>query len=237
MGLDINHTPVAFMNVYFINLCIAVIPFAFAVLCFLRLCTLFYRPRFAVLTTLLFLFCSPLVPYTTELWGHSIATSFLIIGWWNMEEKRLKTAGLFMALACSVDYLALIASGLLFIYAIKQNLRRAIPLFIGGLPPLIFTLWYQHLCFGSPFTLTHNEQVNSSFVDSSLFLGRFGFPDFEIFLELLIGQRRGIILALPILLFAPFALFKFYQEKKVFLNLQSLELYLKLNTDLTLLCS
>ena len=206
-GLDLNFPPIAYLNIYLINVFISVLPLAFASVCFYRLMSCFTKKNLEL--TLLLIFCTPLVPYSTSLWGHCTSCSFLIIGAYFLIKSKYKKdyfySGLFLAFACSVDYFAILAVVTILIFGILKKTSSITSLILGGSVPIFLTLWYHYVCFGNIFA-TSTTYTNETFLDKNLFLGMFGVPNFEVLGILLMHPTKGVLSIVPIFILSFFAL-------------------------------
>ena len=217
LGLDLNFPPVAYLNVYLINFFISVLPLAIASVCFCRLSSLYSKKNLEL--TLILIFCTPLLPYSTSLWGHSTACSFLIIGAYYLIKAQCKKdyflAGLFLATTCSVDYFAILAVITIILYGLIKKPKCLFGLIMGGCLPILLTLWYHYICFGNIFA-TSTTYTNIKFLDENLLLGMFGTPKIEIFKTLLLHPTTGILFMMPIFLLSIFGIVP-YKNKSNYL--------------------
>jgi len=115
--------------------------------------------------------------------------------------KWLFLAGFLAGIATLTDYLALIPTVCLGALVLWRERTRVWRFIIGGVPAALALFSYNQICFGSPFTIS-TRYTNPLFVSQGDSLGMFGVPSPGIFLELLLGVQRGMLLATPVFFLA-----------------------------------
>lgn len=149
-----------------------------------------------------------LFPYSTTLFAHASVAAFLVISlYFGMRATRicspwsLVACGAFYGLAALFDYSALILLPIVAAAALWRFRMRALWLFAGGVPFALAYCLYNLACFGSPFSFAF-QYNNPIFVTEESMGGTLNEPSWQIFLQLLVGAKRGILPAMPFLLFA-----------------------------------
>ena len=217
LGISWNHPYIEILNAYLLNFFLSIIPAAFGIVFFYKLMLLYGNSSVrAASLSLILAFATFVFPYSTSLWGHVTAMSFIIFSLYCIEKKDsalLFFAGLFAGLATLTDYLAILPTLFLGILVLWRDKRKLLFYIAGGIPSAIILLLYNNHCFGSPFAMSSSYSA-PGFINPEKFLGLFGLPDLRIIFELTFGLRRGIFLAAPILLFAIPALYFLVKQKK-----------------------
>jgi hypothetical protein len=207
LGLDPAAASVSQLNAYVLNLWVSVFWTALAAaMLFLFLCERWRHPRDAVAAAAFFACGTLMLPFDTQLWGHTTAASLTVIGLVLLQRESARPrqailAGCVLGLAVFCDYLA----GLSLIAIVMLTLsmaakRRLVPwLVLGGVPWAVALLLYHKVAFGSCFT-TSSSHSNPMFTESTLVLGQFGLPDPRAIWSLLFSMHRGLFTFTPALL-------------------------------------
>ena len=197
-------------NAWLLNILLSGLPLAFAAIAFRRiLLRLDLSGERATLFALLMVFGTGMWPYATQLWGLPATGAFLILSLYLFLKGTPASvcgAGLFFGLAVLFDYSAAVMipaviAALLFTMRKPGQRIRPFLFILGGLPMALLYFRYNALCFGGPlrFAFMYNNPI---FVDTERTGGIAALPGLRILLELLVGQYRGILPAMPFLIFA-----------------------------------
>lgn len=205
LGVDPATLRMTSINSYLIGVVETSIPIAIAATLFLALLLARgWHEVDALVVASLFAWGSLLFPFSTQLWGHPTAAALLMIAL-VMTLRRSPSfvaAGLLCASAFVVDHLAIASLGLFAIYAFARGSRRGVLRFVAGtLLPLAALALYDTLLFGGPLR-TAPSMSNPIYVDPARFAGAFGKPSLEVMRKLLISPERGVLLYMPVLVFA-----------------------------------
>jgi len=141
------------------------------------------------------------LPFATRLYAHSIVVCLVA---WSLalvlERKRLPLAGLLAAAAVACDYnVGLVAAALLGL-AVARERGKAALFATGALGPAVLLGIYHTACFGAPWRTPydfHADQQTRKIIEASY---GFTWPSPRIFLELLVGTRRGLLFTQPVAL-------------------------------------
>lgn len=201
-GVDPRRHRTAVWNAYAVNLFVSVFFTAVGVVALFALARKRgYVRGDATFVALAFAFGTLVFPYDTQLWGHSTAAAFLVVGHLALFSDRTRSlagAGALLATAVVVDYIAALsllpATGFLLA---RSDRRRALAWFTAGAAgPLLGLLVFQRACFGGWFT-TAAAMTNPALEGS-----RFGLPSPAALLQLLVSEERGVLLHCPVLIVA-----------------------------------
>lgn len=236
--IDQTNPIIEFLNTYLLNLFLSIIPLAIACVFFFRiLLSQSVKTRNALTISISLVLCTALLPFNTHIWGNTISTSFSVIALYYLlksDKRSLLLSGFFLALTASIEYLTIIVSIILFLYAVYKYRKSAIWLIVGALPIVLLTMCYHYICFDSPFTLS-TTYSNPVFADNTLFLNMFGFPKLEVLYELTLGVRRGIFVSMPILLISIYSFIMWFWSKKnlslAVVSISIISIFLLLNSS------
>ena len=171
--------------------------------------------RRALLLSALTMLGTPLLPYSTSLYGHVVAGAFLLAAVMALDQSnsatgeppspaRLRLAGACLALAPGCEYLTAVPAALggLFILAWVGSGRRLAAmrdLLIGGAVPILVVSGYHTACFGAPWKTGYSFIARPEFAagHASGLLGLHP-PRFESTIGLLFGAQRGLFYVAPI---------------------------------------
>jgi hypothetical protein len=217
LGVDPSTLSLTSVNSYLIGVAITAIPVAIAATLFLAfLLNRGWRRSDALIVASLFAYGSLLFPFATQLWGHPTAAALLMIALVMTLRPAPShfAAGLLCASAMVVDHLAIASLGLFFVYAIVRGSRSAALRFAAGAAlPLAALALYDATLFGSPLRSAPSMQ-NPLYVDPTRFAGAFGRPSLDVMAKLLVSPERGVLLYMPILLFAIAGVFTAARERR-----------------------
>lgn len=207
LGLDPAGEALRRVNAYILNLFLSALLVAFGIVCFYRvlLASQTSIPQ-AVSLSLLLALGTLLFPYSTQLWGHPSAAAFVIIALFFLLKRgspNLAAGGLCVGLAVLTDYLAFLSLVIFTVYVILVHRKGLVWFAAGGiLPALLFGVYHRY-CFGSVFTLA-TTYTQTSWREAGKAFGMFGFPDPAVLLMILFSVKRGILLAMPVLVVSVF---------------------------------
>jgi len=163
------------------------------------------------------------LPYSTVFYGHQIAAALLFSTFCLLYRLRqgelgpdaLWGAGALIGLTVVTEFPALPAAGFLVLYAAwslprKRDLFRLI---LGGLPFALLLGFYNHVCFGSPFSSSYRYLGRFPEISGTGFLG-FSAPRWEAFWGVTFSPYRGLFLLSPFLLLAAPGFWYLARDKK-----------------------
>lgn len=169
------------------------------------------RERAAMAAAIATVLGTPIFPYATSFFGHTIAAAFLfgafalvVLGPERLPARRLALAGACLALAAGSEYIVAVPAALLggfFVLRASpgQRIRAATWLALGALPPILAVAAYQQACFGAPW------RTGYSFVTLEVFArghaqGMLGmtYPKPSAISGLLFGRSRGLFYVAPV---------------------------------------
>lgn len=154
---------------------------------------------------------TPILPYATSFYGHSLAAALLgvalalLLRKPGQEPSRRNTAlaGACLVLASGCEYLAAIPGLVIFSFWVaslprQSTLRGIVGVVAGGLVPALVIAWYHWTCFGAPWRTGYAFVVRPEFMrgHASGLMG-LHFPTLEGLGGLLFGPRRGLLLLAP----------------------------------------
>jgi hypothetical protein len=176
--------------------------------------------RIAFLSSSMVVLGSPLLPYSTTLYGHVPAAAFLLGAITLLDPRatsppstlpspgRLKLAGACLALCSGSEYLtalpcALVALWFLRIATRNERGRALLQLLIGGALPVAFVALYNTAAFGAPWRTGYSFETSSEFAAGHAqgLLG-IGLPRWEGLYGLTFGRLRGLFYLWPLLVVA-----------------------------------
>lgn len=180
------------------------------------------QPQRAYITTLaLFLGAAPLA-YCTLMMSHGLVVGLLAISLWagnfgkgeatsayRVINWRDAVAGFCCGLALASEYSAgIVVIGILG-WFIVSNFKRAVPLALGALPPLMLIPAYHWICFGTPFTVAYQHEADFTQMHEGFFGIKFP-PKAESAYSLLFSTHRGLFFCSPVLLLAFVGYYRLY---------------------------
>ena len=159
---------------------------------------------------------TPIFPYATSFYGHTVAAAFLTAALAALaldpsareapSSKHSRIAGACLVGAMGSEYITLgpaLAIVLTVLASIPAQSRARViyDLALGGLVPAALIGGYHTLCFGAPWRLGYSFVTRSEFAAGHA-TGLLGInpPRLEVIGELLFGRRRGLWYVAPITL-------------------------------------
>ncbi len=159
--------------------------------------------------------------WSTTIFGHAVVAALLVIATWavwrgtdgsRVLRRYPLIAGLALGLAVLVEHSALIAGAPVAGLAWWRTLglspgergRIAAVALAAGMVSLVALLGYTLLAFGTPFRLGYSGVTDFAGMQQGLF--GLTYPKPVVLVELVFGERRGILWVAPILIVAPFGL-------------------------------
>ncbi len=168
--------------------------------------------KIALVVTLAFALGTPVLPYSTMLYGHALAGAqlwlalALLLPWTPDREspptaRRAALAGLLGGLSVLCEYPAAIPLAMIALHAYRAGGRRGFAMVcLGALPPLVALLGYHAAAFGGPFTTGYKFVENPLFAGQHQGLLGISLPDPGAAFQLLFGRLRGLFYLSPVLL-------------------------------------
>jgi hypothetical protein len=167
----------------------------------------------ATLGTLATLLGTPLFPYATSLFGHTIAAGLLFGAFAVADPRRMREtgphdvwAGALLATSIGAEYVvavpALLVAGSVLLYREREERWAAVKrLLVGALGPLAVIAIYQTACFGSPLRTGYAFVTHPAFASGQA-EGFYGitFVKPEALFGILFGSARGLFYVSPIAL-------------------------------------
>ncbi len=142
-----------------------------------------------------------LYPYGLLFVGHAQSAALAFAGFLCLRDRRLVLAGLLTGLAVVFEYQALIAAGVIALYAVVEHRRRALLFFLGALGPALVLAAYHTAIFGRPWEtpLSHVDDPIFKLYHGQGFLG-FDRPRPVVLVQALFSLDYGIFTFSPLLL-------------------------------------
>ncbi len=168
----------------------------------------------AIFGSLVVLLATPLFPYGTSLYGHTIAAAALSLGLVLLLPKppeqpsfaRLVGAGASLGVSVGAEYLSLLPLlALLATFAAtwrqRREARQLIPIALGGALPAAVIAWYHWACFGAPWRTGYSFITDATFAEGHArgFMG-IGIPTLEALWGLTFGRGCGLFYIAPVAL-------------------------------------
>jgi hypothetical protein len=165
--------------------------------------------RTAFLGSAFTLLATPLFPYATSFYGHSVAAAFLSAALLLFDSRPefpwvSRVAGACLAASVGCEYLTAIPAFALFVVALSARAPgRRMPLIanvaLGALLPVLVIAAYHWACFGAPWKTGYSFVVDEQFAKghASGFLG-VRLPEVSALWGLSFGQRRGLFYVAPL---------------------------------------
>jgi hypothetical protein len=157
------------------------------------------------------LLATPLFPYATSFYGHSVAGAFLcaallLIEGGNARSWATRVAGACLAASVGCEYLSAVPAlallvVLLLAQARERRLRFVVDIALGALVPVLAIAAYHWACFGAPWKTGYSFVVDPEFArgHATGFLG-VRLPEPSALWGLTFGQRRGLFWVAPLTL-------------------------------------
>jgi hypothetical protein len=164
----------------------------------------FIGATFTVLAT-------PLFPYATSFYGHSVAALFLCAALLALETRpdaawHARCAGACLAASVGCEYLSAVPAAALFLVALlarpsSERLKLTANVAIGAILPVALIGGYHWACFGAPWKTGYSFIVDEQFARGHA-AGLLGvrLPDVTALWGLSFGQRRGLFYVAPLTL-------------------------------------
>ena len=164
----------------------------------------------ALVAALAYALGTPAWGWSTTVTGHAAVAALYVIAVWAFRRGGVRWAmlgGAALGWAVVVEYQAVLA-GLVIAAGAAWHVRgRAdhgrwlVAAAIGGIAGLLPLLAYNLIAFGTPFRIAYSGVQGFEGMRQGLF--GLGWPRPKVLLEILIGDRRGLVWVAPILLLAP----------------------------------
>ncbi len=206
VAMQIKPTAVeaTYVNSYLINLVVTVLPIAISAVFFYLILLRFILPKLpfqACVLTISLYFGTLLLPFSTQLWGHSTATAFAVMALYfalHDDSKSAIASGLLLGLAVLCDYSITIILIGVAVFIGRRSVRQLVFWVLGGLPFAVIHAVYHLSCFGSllPATSFNNPQFHNAEMTG----GMFGGPSLEAIWGLSFSPYRGLFNYMPALL-------------------------------------
>ncbi len=212
LGIDPLRTEATNVNSFIINFFVTVVPVALSsILFYLSLLTLCKQNDLvAGLGTFALYFGTLMFPFSTQLWGHTLAAAFCISGFFFLVRQPTNyesLSGLFFGLAVLCDYTTALTVAVVFIYMVMRRNPRSLARFcLGGLFPALIFAGYHKICFGS-FFMPASIYSNPLFLSTNAAGGLFDFFGFkQAVFGLTFSSYRGLFWYMPVLCLFPLGL-------------------------------
>jgi hypothetical protein len=173
--------------------------------------------RIAFLASSMVVLGSPLLPYSTTLYGHVPAAAFLLGAVTLLDPRsrkptsalpslgRLKLAGACLALCAGSEYLTALPCALVALWFLRlaprnERGRVLVQLGLGGALPVAFVALYNWAAFGAPWRTGYSFETSGVFAAGHAqgLLG-IGIPRWEGLYGLTFGRLRGLFYLWPLL--------------------------------------
>jgi hypothetical protein len=175
------------------------------------------RKRDALAVTCAYALATPILPYSTMLYGHAVAAAQLWLAYTLLEPwappgpagappllpMRAAAAGVLAGLAVLCEYPAAVPALLFCWLAHRRGGPRALgALCLGGAPLACILVAYHTLAFGGPLTTGYGFVVDPMFAGQHQGFFGISLPDPGALVALLGGRLRGLFYVAPVLLVA-----------------------------------
>jgi hypothetical protein len=172
---------------------------------------------------------TPFVFYARSFFSHAFAAALLFLAWNRLKraEESLPLpdarpllsaaiAGLCAGWAAISEYTVAPLAALLFVRAVARPDRRRLAGFVlGAAVPLGLLLWYDAVCFGSPFSLSSAHEADPAY---AALAGRgafgLGLPSLSVAASLLVHPARGVLVLSPFLLWIVPGLIAWWRSRR-----------------------
>jgi hypothetical protein len=162
----------------------------------------------AALTATIALFLGSLtLPYATSLFAHAGTIGLLAMTLWSVfartppSSRRDYFGGLCAGLAIASEYPAVFPCGLLGLYLLVTDVKRAIRFSVALVPGAALILTVNFLTTGNPLVLAYGSNAAFPEISSSNLFG-FNLPTQRAVTSLLWGEYRGLLFWSPVLVMA-----------------------------------
>jgi hypothetical protein len=164
----------------------------------------------AVFASVAFALGTPVWGWSTTLFGHAPVASLYVIavwGLWRGGARHAAIAGAALGLAGLIEFQSVLAGLVIAVWG-GLRLRSSRPIaaaaLAGAATLLVPFVAYNLIAFGVPFRLGYQGVTGFPGMDQGLF--GLTFPSPAVFLQLLVGLRRGLVWVAPVLVLAPLGL-------------------------------
>jgi len=193
-------------NAWYLNFVMGVLPTAFSVLALAGiLLKLGASEARAYPGALLIVLGTAVFPFATTLMAHSTVAACLVFSLWSYLRGgrfSLAASGAWFGAAVLFDYSAGLLLPLALVFLAVREKGRIWQFIAGGLPFAVLYCVYNAMCFGGPFSFAA-QYINPVYrTEGDAAGGLLALPKPWLILELLIGARRGVLIASPFLFFA-----------------------------------
>jgi len=152
---------------------------------------------------LAFAFATPMIAYSTMLWGHPMAAACTVFALYHLADRRERAAyhcGFWAGCAVLTDYICAVFLPVFPLILYHRRDRRGIIRWMAGglLPALVFG-GYHWWCFGTPFTLA-TLCNNPVFLDPGAAAGVGVALSPAVWIKLLFSTRFGWLIQIPVML-------------------------------------
>lgn len=191
------------INCYLLNLGISVLPLAIAALAFLALLRRLghLSESLDVALTLLLALGTLVLPYATQLWGHTTAAALVIFGIHALVARRFAWSGFWLGWGVLCEYsVALVLAAVAVVLLLRESRGARTRWLAGGAIPLLLFAAYHDACFGRPWAMASGYS-NPLFRDPE---GLWGVFRLDVVGDSLWGltfsRYRGLFWSMPVLL-------------------------------------
>jgi hypothetical protein len=162
---------------------------------------------------------TPIWGWSTTIFGHAVVAALYVVaawGIWRASPRGALLAGAALGWAVVVEYQAVLAGGILGIWALARwwshpaRWRLIGVAAAAGLAALVPLVAYNLVAFGTPFRVGYSGVVGFEGMNRGLF--GLGIPDLRVLWEIMFGTRRGLIWVAPALVMAPPGLWRLRQR-------------------------
>lgn len=198
-------------GLYVCSLSTAGLGTAFLGVLLFRLLLRWYTPRASLVGSAGTVLGTPLLPYATSFYGHSVAAVFLVAAFVALfpaspvspSASRVRLAGACLALAVGSEYIVALPALVLGVVFLAGRRRvdvvpQALRVAAGALLPLALIAAYQTACFGAPWRTGYSFLVRPEFIrgHASGFMG-LHWPSSSGLYGILLGRSRGLFFLAP----------------------------------------
>jgi hypothetical protein len=206
----------------FVTAFVVALPSALMAILFYRLVGHFSSNKsYQILMTLAYGLGTIAFPYSGAFYGHQIAASFLFTAFYILHRKKgemdithLVLVGFLLAYSVVTEYPVALIAIPLFLYAfyLLSSKRRVAWLVLGGIPPLVLLMLYDHVAFQTvlPIGYSYSALWTESHHTGFMSLTR---PRLDALWGISFSLFRGVFFLSPFLLLAVAGLWYFGRER------------------------